>query len=138
MARATGDRTPDPIREQALACARAALEKKASDVALLDVRELTSLADWFVIASGRSDTQVRAIAEAVEDACRRLGRRPLAVEGLRHGQWVLLDYGDVVVHLFYRPVRELYDLERLWSRAPRFAVTDAAERGAADGREVAR
>lgn len=138
MARASSDRPSDPIRDQALACARAALEKKAADVAMLDVRDLTSLADWFVIASGRSDTQVRAIAEAVEEACRQLGRRPLAVEGLRHGQWVLLDYGDVVVHVFYSPLREFYDLERLWSRAPRLAVTEITEGGVEGSREVAR
>jgi len=117
----------DRIYGQALACARAALEKKASDVALLDVGQLTSLADHFVLASGRSDTQVRAIAEAVEQAMVALDRRPLAVEGLRHGQWVLIDYGDVVVHVFYAPVRDFYDLERLWSRAPRTAITEAGD-----------
>ncbi len=114
--------TTDPIRALAETCAAAALDKKATDVVMLDVRSLTSLADWFVLASGRSDTQVRAIAEAVETACRGRERRPLCVEGLRHGQWVLLDYGDVVVHVFYGPVREFYDLERLWAKAPRIAV----------------
>lgn len=130
--------SPDPIRALADACAAAALDKKATDVVLLDVRGLTSIADWFVLASGRSDTQVRAIAESVEEACRSLGRRPLCVEGLRHGQWVLLDYGDVVVHVFYGPVREFYDLERLWAKAPRVEAEseapapsgDAAGRGA--------
>lgn len=107
---------------------------------MLDVRALTSLADWFVLASARSDTQVRAIAEEIELSCRELERRPLSVEGLRHGQWVLVDYGDVVVHVFYGPVREFYDLERLWSRAPRIAVADGNEpRGAAEHeREAAR
>ena len=84
----------------------------------------------FVIASGRSDTQVRAIAEAVETAGRARGRRPLWVEGLSHGQWVLLDYGDIVVHVFFGPVREFYDLERLWSKAPR---VEMAETKASDG-----
>jgi len=121
---------PDRIRALAEACAEAALEKKATDVLLLDVRVLTSLADWFVIASGRSDTQVRAIAEAVETAGRARGRRPLWVEGLSHGQWVLLDYGDIVVHVFFGPVREFYDLERLWSKAPR---VEMAETKASDG-----
>jgi ribosome-associated protein len=120
----------DRIRALAEACAEAALEKKATDVLLLDVRVLTSLADWFVIASGRSDTQVRAIAEAVETAGRTRGRRPLWVEGLSHGQWVLLDYGDIVVHVFFGPVREFYDLERLWSKAPR---VEMAEPKASDG-----
>lgn len=137
--RTAGGEPHDPIHTLALACAAAALEKKASDVAVLDVRELTSLADYFVIASGRSDTQVRAIAEAVEEALRERGRRPIAVEGLRHGQWVLVDYGDVVVHVFYRPVREHYDLERLWSQAPRLVVDEGTPgRVAGDGREAAR
>lgn len=132
------DGTGDPIRDLAEACAEAALDRKASDVVLLDVRTLTSLADWFVVASARSDTQVRAIVEAVEEAGRDLGRRPLAVEGLRHGQWALLDYGDVVVHVFYAPVREFYDLERLWSRAPRTEFAPAGPGAGADGREAAR
>jgi len=110
--------SPDPIRALADACAAAALDKKATDVVLLDVRGLTSIADWFVLASGRSDTQVRAIAESVEEACRSLERRPLCVEGLRHGQWVLLDYGDVVVHVFHDATREYYDIERLYLDVP--------------------
>lgn len=132
---------PDPIRVLAETCAEAAVDKKATDVVMLDVRGLTSIADWFVVASGRSDTQVRAIAEAVEEASRRRGRRPLWVEGLRHGQWVLLDYGDVVVHVFYGPVREFYDLERLWAKAPRVAVEPAPPGTVAKdpaGREAAR
>lgn len=100
-------------------CAEAALDKKGTDLVVLDVREHTSIADYFVIVSGRSDTQVRSIAEHVEDVCKKAGYRPLAVEGLRHGQWVLIDFGDVLVHVFYGPVREFYDLERLWSEAPR-------------------
>ncbi|MBU6282929.1 ribosome silencing factor [bacterium] len=135
------DEAPDAIRALAETCAEAALDKKATDVVMLDVRGLTSLADWFVLASGRSDTQVRAIAESVEEACRGRERRPLCVEGLRHGQWVLLDYGDVVVHVFYGPVREFYDLERLWAKAPRIAVeaepAPPAEEGAS-GRGGAR
>jgi ribosome-associated protein len=103
-------------------CAEAALDKKGTDLVVLDVREHTSIADYFVLVSGRSDTQVRSIAENVEDVCRKSGYRKLAVEGLRHGQWVLLDFGDVVVHVFYAPVREFYDLERLWSEAPRRAL----------------
>ena len=121
-------------------CAEAALDKKGTDLVVLDVREHTSIADYFVIVSGRSDTQVRSIAEHVEDVCRKAGSRPLAVEGLRHGQWVLLDFGDVLVHVFYAPVREFYDLERLWSEAPRralppslTALAAAASGDAADG-----
>jgi len=133
--------TDDSIWERVVLCAEAALDKKATDLVVLDVREHTSIADYFVIASGRSDTQVRAIAENVEMACRKSGYRPLAVEGTRHGQWVLVDLGDILLHVFYGPVREFYDLERLWSEAPRrslppslTALAAAAASGdAADG-----
>ena len=120
--------SPDPSRPRldphdskalALLAAEACDDRKAANIVLIRVEEISSIADWFVIASGRSDTQVRAIAEAVETAGRARGRRPLWVEGLSHGQWVLLDYGDIVVHVFFGPVREFYDLERLWSKAPR-------------------
>jgi ribosome-associated protein len=105
--------------DRALACTRAALDHKAYDLVVLETGRLSSIADYFVICSGRSDTQVQAIADAVMTELGREGVRPLSVEGLPHGQWVLIDYGDVVVHVFYVPVREFYDLERLWVRAPR-------------------
>ena len=115
----------DRIRDLALSCAAAALEKKAVDVSVLDVQGLTSLADYFVVCSGRSDTQVRAIAEGIEAACRATQRRPLAVEGAALGKWILIDLGDVLVHVFQQPVREFYDLEKLWSRARPVALPDA-------------
>ena len=105
--------------DRTLAAVRAALDHKAYDLVVLETGDVSSIADYFVICSGRSDTQVEAIANAIEAALRERGARPLAVEGLPHAQWVLLDYGDVVVHIFYVPVREFYDLERLWIRAPR-------------------
>ncbi len=105
--------------ERALECTRAALDRKAYDLVVLETGGVSSIADYFVICSGRSDTQVQAIAEAVEAQLGARGARPISVEGLTHGQWVLMDYGDVVVHVFYVPVREFYDLERLWMRAPR-------------------
>ena len=110
--------TRRPGWERALECTRAALDHKAYDLVVLEMGGISSIADYFVICSGRSDTQVQAIAEAIDENLRRRGERPLAVEGLPHGQWVLMDYGDVVVHIFYVPVREFYDLERLWVRAP--------------------
>lgn len=106
----------DP-RETALLCVRYALDRKAYDLLLLDVGACTSLADFFLICTGRSDTQVQAIAQSIEENLRILGRRPRTVEGLRSGQWVLIDYGDVVVHVFLESVRAFYDLERLWARA---------------------
>ncbi|HZP42011.1 MAG TPA: ribosome silencing factor [Candidatus Binatia bacterium] len=109
-----------PGWSRALACVRAALDHKAYDLTVLETGRVSSIADYFVICSGRSDTQVQAIAEAIERQVReREGVRPLSVEGLPRAQWVLLDYGDVVVHVFQIPVREFYDLERLWVRAPR-------------------
>jgi ribosome-associated protein len=105
--------------ERAVECARAALDKKAYDLVVLETGELTSIGDYFVICSGRSDTQVQAIAEAVTEALGKAGVRPLSAEGLERGQWVLLDFGDVIVHVFQVPVREFYDLERLWAKAPR-------------------
>jgi ribosome-associated protein len=101
---------------------------------VLDLRGQSPLADYFLILSGRSDTQVRAIADAVEERCRRDRVRPLSVEGARRGQWILLDFGDFVVHVFYKPVREFYDLERLWSRAPRRALPDPLLAAAAEER----
>ena len=111
-------------RETALLCVRFALEKKAYDLVVMDVGELTSLADYFVICSGRSDTQVQAIAQSIEENLARLGRRPLSREGYTLGQWCLLDYADVVVHIFFQPVREFYDLERLWGHAPRLSLPE--------------
>ena len=107
-----------------LACVAAALDRKAYDLVVLDVGALTSIGDYFVICSGRSDTQVQAIAEGVRDHLSKLGVEPLAVEGLERGQWVLIDYGDVVVHVFQVPIRGFYDLDRLWARAPRVELPE--------------
>jgi ribosome-associated protein len=107
-------------RQVAMNIVNAVLEKKGLEPVLLDVRDLASYADYIVIASGRSDRQVTAIGDGVLDALREeLGRRPLGTEGIRNGQWTLLDFGDVIVHVFYHPVREFYDLESLWIDAPR-------------------
>lgn len=105
-------------RETALLCVRYALEKKAYDLLLIDIERESSLGDYFLICTGRSDTQVQAIAQSIEENLARLGVRPLSIEGYTAGQWVLMDYGDVVVHVFYEPVRTFYDLERLWTKAP--------------------
>lgn len=114
-------------REAALVCVQAALDKKAQDLVLLDVSELTSLADYFLICSGRSDTQVQAISQAIEEAMHRAGHKPLAIEGYRHGHWIVQDFGDVIVHIFFEPVREFYDLERLWAKAPRVPLPEPYE-----------
>ena len=96
----------------------AALERSAEDPLTLEIRELTSFADAFVLLTGRSDRQVRAIADAIEKRLKEAGDPPIGIEGFGQGRWVLLDCGDVVVHVFELAVRELYALERLWSDAP--------------------
>lgn len=95
---------------------------KAFDIVILDVRQLASFADYFILCSGRSHRQVTAIAEFVEQELKAKGIKSLGVEGLREGHWVLMDYGDVVIHIFYEPVRTFYDLEGLWSDAGRIDV----------------
>jgi ribosome-associated protein len=109
---------------KALDCARAALDKKAVDLVVLDVTGLTSIADYLVICTGRSDRQVQAIAQAIDEELRKDGTRPIAIEGMTRGQRVLMDYTDVIVHVFYKPVREFYDLERLWEHAPRVQLPE--------------
>ncbi len=96
---------------------RYALERKATEVTLLDLRDISSATDYFVIATGRSDVQVRAIAEHIVDSAKRDGARPEHIEGLDQGRWVLLDYIDYVVHVFHPAVREFYRLESLWGDA---------------------
>ena len=93
--------------------------KKAMDLVVLDVRELTSVSDIFIICSGRSNRQVSAIAEHIQVNLKKHDIKPLSVEGKREGHWVLLDYGHVVIHVFYEPVRAFYDLEGLWIDAKR-------------------
>ncbi len=115
---------PVEARQKALLCVRFALEKKAYDLVLMEVGHLTSLADYFLICTGRSDTQVQAITQSIEENLKRQGMRPLSIEGFARGLWVVIDYGDVVIHVFYEPMREFYDLERLWARAPRMSLPE--------------
>jgi ribosome-associated protein len=107
----------------------AAQDKVAEEPLALDVRDVVSFADTFLILTGRSDRHVQAIADAVLAAFEARGEKPLGVEGLREGRWVLLDFGDLIVHVFQREIREAYALERLWS--------DASVIGLAGGRRAA-
>jgi ribosome-associated protein len=118
-------------KEVAVAAARTASAKQASRVVILDVRELIVITDYFVIASGSSDRQVKTILEEVEKALKVLGVRPVRTEGEPESGWVLLDYVDAVVHVFAEEEREYYDLERLWRDAPRvpWEDPDAASSG---------
>src|SRR5260370_41642603 len=98
--------------KRALAAVEAALEKKAYDLVVLQVEHLSSIADYFLIATGRSDVQVRAIARGIEERMDLEGERALSIEGTSHGHWAVLDFNDVVVHVFYEDTREFYRLER--------------------------
>jgi ribosome-associated protein len=127
--RARGSRSPAERLEgvaKALRVAEAARERRARDVVVLDVRELASFADLFVLATGTSDRHVRAIADSIEQALLAWGERPLGSEGYQEGRWILMDLGDVIVHLFQAEVRAHYDLERLWSDAPLLALPPEA------------
>jgi ribosome-associated protein len=108
-------------REKAIRCARAASDRKALDIVVLDVAKLSSFSDYFVICSGTSSRQVQGIADHLERDLREEGVRPLGSEGVREGHWALIDFGDVIVHVFYEPVRNFYDLESLWSEAGKVA-----------------
>ncbi len=115
----------EPLESQDLAERIASLcwDVKALDVQVLRVRELVQYTDWFVIASGRSDRQVMAIRDHIEEALRDEGDvKPYSTEGTEHNQWVVLDYSDVVVHLFFEPVRDYYQLEKLWGEATKLQL----------------
>jgi len=101
---------------------KAALGKKALDPVVFDVRKLTSVADVFIICSGRSNRQVIAIAEFIQEDLKKHGIRPLSSEGMTDGHWILLDYGHVIFHIFYEPIRKIYDLEGLWVDAKRVKI----------------
>ena len=115
-------------RDKALIALHAALDKKALEPALLDLSEQHSYTDHILILSGRGDRHVQTIADAVVDAVLEArGLRPIGMEGLREGRWALIDYGDVVVHVFYHPLRSFYDIESLWHDAPRVTIDVPAE-----------
>lgn len=111
-------------RELAEYCARAAIEKKAENPVILDVRKLCSFTDFFIIVSGRSTRHVQSLAEAIEAELRSKRLSTSNTEGLNEGTWVLLDYSDVIVHIFYTETRKFYDIEGLWHDAPRISLDD--------------
>ena len=118
-AKAVPQNTPSPSRETALEVARLALDKKALDVVVLDVRGLASYAEFFVLMTAESEPQLNAIADYLEEKMKARGERALGIEGTQGGRWVLIDFGDVVAHVFYQDTRGFYDLEGLWADAPR-------------------
>lgn len=107
--------------DRALKCAELALEKKALDVKILDIRKISTIADYLVLASGASDKQVTAIAESIRGGLKKYGKA-LDVEGVREGKWVVIDYGDVLVHIFVEELRAYYNLDELWGHAEPVAI----------------
>jgi ribosome-associated protein len=112
---------PDRSLQLAFTAARIAEENRGRDIVILDMRELTPLFDYFVLATGSSRRQLHAISEEIDNTLENIGDRRLGIEGYVDGRWILLDYGDVVVHLFDGEAREYYSLEQLWCRARRMA-----------------
>ncbi len=127
----TGTDPSEPTSEEgldgALRALSLALDKKALEPVLLDVRQLCSFCNYQLVISGRSDRQVDAIADAIEIGLKAEDLRPISTEGARTGQWALLDYGDFVIHVFLHSAREHYDLEGLWNDAPRIPIDIPAD-----------
>lgn len=110
-------------RERLISCINATLQKKAKDIVVLNLKEISSFTDYMIICSGSSEREVQAIAQAIQLFLKKAEIRPLGVEGESNGQWVLLDYDDVVISVFYEPVRIFYNIENLWD-APRMTVDE--------------
>lgn len=111
-------------KNKALEIARIALGKKAKEVVIIDIKKLSSVSDYIVIASAESERQVEAIASAIQEALRKKGERPLGAEGVRAGRWALIDYDNVVAHIFLEPLRHHYNLDGLWADAAKTEVKD--------------
>lgn len=114
---------PKSSKNIALRCAQAALTKKAEEVVILEVKKLTDMTDYFVICSGRSDVQVRAIADAIDELLKKEKIKIHHIEGYEWATWILIDLCDVVIHIFYEETRKLYDLENLWGDAKKWVIS---------------
>jgi ribosome-associated protein len=110
-------------RERAIECALLALDKKALDIKVLEIGKLSSIADYLVFASGRSDKQTQAIADSIRKGLKKFGKA-IDVEGLKEGNWIVIDYGDVIVHIFQEEVRRYYNLDDLWIAAPSLEIPE--------------
>ena len=108
--------------EKVKICGILAEEKKAHDVVIMELNDLTDVADYFLVASGTSERHVRTIADSVETGMKERSVKPYSVEGHRNGRWVIIDYQNVIVHIFLEQLRELYDLESLWIEAKKFRI----------------
>lgn len=112
-------------KKRLLLCINATLKKKAKDIIVLNVKELSSFTDYLLICSGATERQVQAISAAIQEFLKKAGIRPLGVEGEANGQWILLDYADVVISVFQESLRAFYDIENLWD-APRMNIDENA------------
>ncbi len=112
--------------EKSEVCAQLALENKAIDLVVLELIGTTSLTDYFLVCSGTSERQTQAMADHIERSLKQRGILPRGVEGRTKGKWILMDYGDVIVHIFQESERAFYDLEALWADCPRIPVSDAS------------
>jgi ribosome-associated protein len=121
-------RKKDDTKKRVILCVNAALEKKAKNIIILNMQKVTSFADYSIVCSGTSDRQVQSIAQAIEENMKKSGFLPLGIEGERTARWILMDYADIIVHVFYEPVRDFYDMERLWSDAPKMEIDNDADR----------
>jgi ribosome-associated protein len=109
-------------KEKAMILAYAAWEKKAQDTEVIEIKTLSDIADYFLVCSADSDRGVKTIVDNIEQKLKEMGERAIGVEGYTEGKWVLIDAADVVVHVFYEPVRRFYDIEGLWIDAPRIKL----------------
>lgn len=127
-------------KSKAILAAKASLAKKAEGVTILELNSLTTIADYFVICSASNTPQIKSIVENIEKVLMEAGFRPLGIEGLAYACWVLLDYGDIIVHVFEENTRQYYNLEKLWLDAPRINVEDENKNpmGWKDKREVSK
>ncbi len=110
------------VKKRALKVAELAIDKKASDTVILEVKDLSAIADYFVICSGDNPAQIKAIAESIDEYFSKERLFPIGREGLDFARWILIDYGDIVIHIFNEETRAFYDLEKLWMDAPRIRI----------------
>jgi ribosome-associated protein len=110
--------------EKSIFCARLADDKQAKDLIVLELKQMSCLADYFIICTGTSERHVQALASHIEANMKQLGELPLGIEGVREGKWVLLDYNDVIIHVFLEEERQFYDLENLWNECPHMEIPE--------------
>jgi len=126
--------TPDPIAQAALEAAKAAIEKNGERVKVIDLRGLSSLTDFFVLSSAHSDRQLQTIADYTQEILReKQGRKARSVEGYQEKRWILVDFGDLVVHVFLDPLRDYYGLDQLWEQAPQLPLPQEFFTGTSKG-----